>query len=54
VTSPSDAADALVRAGVEACSARERPDLVERLQQAAERLRDPATRVVVAGEFKQG
>ena len=31
-----------------------RVDLVQRLQQTHSRLRDPAVRVVVVGEFKQG
>ena len=44
----------LVGAALAACAAYDRPDLASRLDRARARLDDPATHVVVAGEFKQG
>jgi len=44
----------LVELALQATSAYGRPDLAKRLQHSRERLADPAVRVLVAGEFKQG
>ena len=46
--------DQLVRRGIELVSSGNRDDLRRRLQQTAQRIADPITRVVVVGEFKQG
>lgn len=51
---PLRQADALVDHGLRACAAYERPDLADRLHRAKQRLADPAIRIVVVGEFKQG
>lgn len=44
----------LVDLALKAVNAYDRPDLAPRLQQARARLADPAVRVLVVGEFKQG
>lgn len=44
----------LVDLALKATTAYERPDLAGRLEQARRRLADPAVRVLVVGEFKQG
>lgn len=50
MTIPTDLLDEAIRLSAEA----DRPDLRRRLLQTRGRLRDPDTRVVVVGEFKQG
>ena len=45
---------ALVEVASKATTAYQRPDLTARLGRTTERLRDPAVRVLVVGEFKQG
>jgi predicted GTPase len=47
-------AKAVVDLGLRACEAYGRPDLADRLTIAKRMLADPAVRIVVAGEFKQG
>ena len=44
----------LVDLALKAVAAYERPELASRLQQAKTRLADPAVRVLIVGEFKQG
>ncbi|TJY69155.1 Isoniazid-inducible protein iniA [Arthrobacter sp. CAU 1506] len=44
----------LVDQGLELARKGERADLQRRLEQTRERLKDPTTRVIVVGEFKQG
>lgn len=44
----------LVDLALKAVAAYDRPELAPRLRQARERLTDPAVRVLVVGEFKQG
>ena len=44
----------LVEVAIKATTAYQRPDLTARLQRTKERLADPAVRVLVVGEFKQG
>jgi len=51
---PVARADAVVDLGLRACEAYDRPDLGERLRIAKRTLADPAIRIVVVGEFKQG
>ena len=45
---------ALVEVATKATTAYHRPDLTARLGRTTERLKDPAVRVLVVGEFKQG
>jgi hypothetical protein len=45
---------ATLEAALQATRAYQRPDLAARLHQARQRLKDPAVRVLVVGEFKQG
>ena len=44
----------LVEQGLELAKKGERADLQRRLEQTRKRLKDPTTRVIVVGEFKQG
>ncbi|MGH8886200.1 MAG: dynamin family protein [Egibacteraceae bacterium] len=51
---PVNPALATVDVALQAATAYQRPDLAARLQQTRRRLIDPAMRVLVVGEFKQG
>ena len=51
---PASPALATVDLALQAARAYQRPDLASRLQQTRQRLVDPAVRVLVVGEFKQG
>jgi hypothetical protein len=51
---PANPALALMDLALQATTAYQRPDLEARLQQTRQRLVDPAVRVLVVGEFKQG
>jgi GTPase SAR1 family protein len=51
---PIARANAVVDLGLRACAAYDRPDLAARLEGAKRALADPAIRIVVVGEFKQG
>lgn len=51
---PASPALAAVDLALQAARAYQRPDLAARLQQTRQRLIDPAVRVLVVGEFKQG
>ncbi|MGH8929366.1 MAG: dynamin family protein [Egibacteraceae bacterium] len=54
VDTPASAAVSVVDLALKAARAYDRPDLHARLHQARQRLVDPAVRVLVVGEFKQG
>ncbi len=53
-STPTEVAAGLVRLGITAAVAYERPDLAGRLELASRSLDDPAVHAVVIGEFKQG
>lgn len=54
MTSPTDAAGAALAVGVKAATAYGRNEVAARLTEVLRRVRDPATRAFVVGEFKQG